>query len=68
MFGSAVMLSRDQLTNAPLVVALVLEFVHRHLRRVPPPTATLERSEYARRDRDIFWYLLRGSIWKEWTR
>lgn len=38
----------------------------RNLRRVPP--VGLERSEYARRDRDIAWYLLRGAIWKSWTR
>ena len=64
----AVLLARDQHTTNPLIIALFLEFVHRHLRRTPSINAHLERSEYARRDRDIFWYLLRGSIWKEWTR
>lgn len=40
----------------------------RFLRRTPPPSAALERSEYARRDRDMLWYLLRGSIWEDFTR
>jgi hypothetical protein len=45
-----------------------MEIVSRNLRRTPLPSAALERSEYARRDRDILWYLLRGSIWKAYTR
>jgi len=28
----------------------------------------LERSEYARRDKDMLWYLLRGSVWQNYTR
>lgn len=51
-----------------MAVALAMELISRNLRRAPSPSATLERSEYARRDRDIFWYLLRGSIWETYTR
>ena len=54
-------------SNRALIVALFMEFVSRSLRRTPP-SATLERSEYARRDKDMAWYLLRGSIWESYTR
>ncbi|KAJ3474436.1 hypothetical protein NLI96_g12461 [Meripilus lineatus] len=64
----AIMLARDKKSTRPLITALALEFLSRNLRRVPSSSATLERSEYARRDRDIVWYLLRGSIWESWTR
>ncbi|KAI0094855.1 peroxisome membrane protein [Irpex rosettiformis] len=63
-----IMLSRDRRTNKPLMTALAVEFVSRYLRRIPSSSAVLERSEYAKRDRDIIWYLLRDSIWKTWTR
>ncbi|KAH9950387.1 peroxisomal membrane protein PEX16 [Amylocystis lapponica] len=63
-----VMLSSGRKTNQPLVTALAMELVSRNLRRIPTPSATLERSEYAQRDRDILWYMLRGSIWETWTR
>ncbi len=62
------MLARDRRTNKPLMTALSLEFISRYLRRVPSSSAVLERSEYARRDRTIVWYLLRDSIWETWTR
>lgn len=45
-----------------------MECISRVLRRTPPPLAALERSEYARRDKDMLWYLLRGSIWETYTR
>ena len=45
-----------------------MELIARNLRRSPPPSATLEREEYAKRDKDMLWYLLRGSIWETWTR
>ena len=45
-----------------------MEMVSRNLRRTTPAAAGLERTEYSRRDRDMLWYLLRGSIWKEYTR
>lgn len=66
----AIMLARDSGRNPkrPVIVALVLEFIARQLRRTPNVKATLERSEYSRRDADIAWYLLRGSIWQTWTR
>ncbi|KAI0936410.1 hypothetical protein AcW1_000662 [Taiwanofungus camphoratus] len=64
----AIMLSYDRKTNHPLMTALALELISRNLRRVPPPSSSLERSEYAQRDRDMLWYLLRGSIWLTWTR
>ena len=50
------------------MVSLALELVSRNLRRTPSNSSTLERQEYARRDRDLFWYLFRGSIWESWTR
>lgn len=64
------MLAKDSGRNAkrPLITALALEFITRQLRRTPGSTAILERSEYSRRDADIVWYLLRGSIWEIWTR
>jgi len=55
-------------TNRALIVVLVLELFSRNLRRVPPPSSSLERSEHARRDKDMLWYLLRGSIWQGYTR
>ncbi|KAI0076059.1 peroxisome membrane protein [Panus rudis PR-1116 ss-1] len=64
----AAMLSKDRQTNRPLLTALALEFLSRNLRRVPSTSSALERTEYARRDRDILWYLFRGSIWENWTR
>lgn len=45
-----------------------MELVSRNLRRTPSPSANLERDEYARRDRDILWYLLRGSVWETYSR
>ncbi|KAF7339500.1 Peroxisomal membrane protein PEX16 [Mycena sanguinolenta] len=62
------LLVSDRRSNRPLVSALILEVISRNLRRAPPPSAALERSEYARRDRDIVWYLLRGSIWESYTK
>ncbi|KAJ3569775.1 hypothetical protein NP233_g4835 [Leucocoprinus birnbaumii] len=57
-----------QPTNRALMTALAMELISRSLRRAPPPSALLERSEYARRDKDMLWYLLRGSIWESYTR
>ncbi|KAF8227439.1 peroxisome membrane protein [Tricholoma matsutake] len=62
------LLSFDRHSDRPLVTLLIMEFASRNLRRTPSPSAALERSEYARRDRDILWYLLRGSIWETFTR
>ncbi|KZT02655.1 peroxisome membrane protein [Laetiporus sulphureus 93-53] len=64
----AIMLSKDRKTNRPLTTVLFLELLSRHLRRVPGRSGSLERSEYANRDRDMLWYLLRGSIWQTYTR
>ncbi|KAK1233034.1 hypothetical protein PQX77_003837 [Marasmius sp. AFHP31] len=64
----AAMLAYDRRSKRPLVAALALEFLARSLRRDPPPSSSLERSEYARRDREIFWYLFRGSIWDTYTK
>ncbi|KAI5121267.1 hypothetical protein M0805_002312 [Coniferiporia weirii] len=61
-------ISRSPKSTNPLVVSLSLELFSRYVRRAPPPSAALERSEYARRDRDFLWYLLRGSIWQSYTR
>lgn len=62
------MLSTGRKDAKPLVTALGMELLALNLRRVPTQSAALERSEYARRDRDIVWYLLRGSIWENWTK
>jgi peroxin-16 len=59
---------RERKSSRPLMVSLTLELVSRNLRRTPSNSSALERQEYARRDRDLFWYLLRGSIWESWTR
>ncbi|KAJ7103567.1 peroxisomal membrane protein PEX16 [Mycena belliarum] len=64
----SLLVSDNRRSNRPLIAALVLELISRNLRRAPPPSAALERSEYARRDRDMVWYLLRGSIWESYTR
>lgn len=62
------MLSADRKSNRPLMVSLAMELLSRNIRRVPSNSSSLERAEYARRDRDLFWYLVRGSIWETWTR
>jgi hypothetical protein len=59
---------RERKSSRPLIVSLALELLSRNLRRTPSNSSTLERQEYARRDRDLFWYLFRGSIWESWTR
>ncbi|KAG5647953.1 hypothetical protein DXG03_006987 [Asterophora parasitica] len=62
------LLVSDRRSNRPLITALIMELLSRNLRRTPPPSAALERAEYARRDRDMLWYLFRGSIWQSYTR
>ncbi|KAF8898786.1 peroxisome membrane protein [Infundibulicybe gibba] len=52
----------------PLVISILMQLLSRTLRRTPPTSGAIERAEYARRDGDIFWYLLRGSIWESYTR
>ncbi|CAA7265837.1 unnamed protein product [Cyclocybe aegerita] len=59
--------SKERSSRA-LVVALLMEFLSRNLRRTPTASSALERSEYAKRDKDMLWYLLRGSIWEGYTR
>jgi peroxin-16 len=54
--------------RTPVAVSLMIEVAVRYLRAMPPASASLERAEYARRDRELFWYLFRGEIWSEWTR
>jgi len=67
-FIYVILLSSDRRSNRPLMASLALELVSRNIRRTPSNSSALERSEYARRDRDLLWYLLRGSIWETWTR
>ena len=55
----AVMLARERRRTNPLMAVLMMELLARNLRRVPQRSAQLERAEYALRDRDILWYLLR---------
>ncbi|KAH6917417.1 peroxisomal membrane protein PEX16 [Coprinopsis sp. MPI-PUGE-AT-0042] len=59
---------KGRLSNRAMIVALVMEFLSRSLRRTPPASASLERSEYAKRDKDMLWYLLRGSVWQQYTK
>jgi len=54
--------------NSPLIISLFLDIASRYLRRTPPLSSILERSEYARRDRDLLWYFFRGQIWTSYTR
>lgn len=54
--------------RTPVAVSMIIEVAVRYLRAMPPASASLERAEYARRDRELFWYLFRGEIWNEWTR
>lgn len=62
------LLTADQKSNRPLIFTIGMEILSRNIRRSPSTSAVLERTEYARRDRDILWYLLRGSIWTSYTR
>ena len=62
------MLSAKQHKDRALVTALALDLLSRNLRRAPSASASVEQNEYARRDRDLAWYLLRGSAWESYTR
>jgi peroxin-16 len=62
------MLSTNKHKDKALVTAFAMELISRSLRRTPSNSADLEREEYARRDRDILWYLLRGSVWETYSR
>ncbi|KAG1825891.1 peroxisomal membrane protein PEX16 [Suillus subaureus] len=64
----ASMLSIKKHKDKALVTAFAMELISRSLRRTPSNSADLEREEYARRDRDILWYLLRGSVWETYSR
>ncbi|KAG1757619.1 peroxisomal membrane protein PEX16 [Suillus lakei] len=64
----ATMLSTKKHKDKALVTAFAMELISRNLRRTPSHSANLEREEYARRDRDMLWYLLRGSIWESYSR
>jgi hypothetical protein len=65
----AIMLATsERKSSRPLTVILAMEFLSRQLRRSPSTTSMLERTEYARRDRDMLWYLLRGAIWDGFTK
>jgi len=52
----------------PLLASATVDLLARALRRTPGTACYLERSEYARRDRDLLWYFLRGDVWKMYTR
>jgi peroxin-16 len=62
------MLTKGKHKDRALLATFALELLSRNLRRVPSPSSTVERDEYARRDRDLVWYLLRGSVWDSYTR
>ncbi|KAG8996150.1 Peroxisomal membrane protein pex16 [Tulasnella sp. JGI-2019a] len=55
-------------SSTPLIVSLTLDLLSHHLRRTPPASSALERQEYAKRDRDLLWYFLRGGVWTEFTK
>ncbi|KAM6496284.1 hypothetical protein JOM56_008990 [Amanita muscaria] len=57
----------DRSSGRPLVTAFVMDVISRNTRRRPPPSASLERAEYGRRDKDMLWYLLRRPIWESYT-
>lgn len=65
--SSASLLASKKPSRA-LPAVLALEFITRSLRRNASPAAQLERQEYASRDKDMLWYLLRDSIWRDFTR
>ncbi|KAF8320256.1 peroxisome membrane protein [Clavulina sp. PMI_390] len=52
----------------PLLLSLSLDLLSVYLRRQPSSALPLERHEYARRDRELLWYLLRGPVWFKHTR
>jgi len=54
-------------SSSPLIISLTIELAAHYLRRTPPPSFSIERQEYARRDRDLLWYFLRGAVWTEFT-
>ncbi|KAN0100585.1 Peroxisome membrane protein [Tylopilus felleus] len=62
------MLTRGKHKDRALMTVFALELLSRNLRRVPSTSSAVERDEYARRDRDLVWYLLRGSVWDSYTR
>ncbi|KIL70868.1 hypothetical protein M378DRAFT_183437 [Amanita muscaria Koide BX008] len=64
----ASLLAADRSSSRPLVTAFIMDVISRNIRRRPPPSATLERAEHGRRDKDLFWYLLRGPVWESYTR
>ncbi|KAF8445898.1 peroxisome membrane protein [Boletus edulis BED1] len=61
-------LTQGKHKDRALMTAFALELLSRNLRRASPPSSAVERDEYARRDRDLVWYLLRGSVWDSYTR
>lgn len=64
----ATLLATSKHPNRPILTLLSLDFLSRSIRRSPPVSSQVERAEYAKRDRDLLWYFLRGSIWKDFTR
>ncbi|KAH7104608.1 peroxisome membrane protein [Auriculariales sp. MPI-PUGE-AT-0066] len=54
--------------HRPLLASIGMDLTSSWLRRVPPPAQTVERAEYARRDRNLMWYLFRGAIWTSFTK
>jgi len=67
-FSVAILLSTKRHKDKALVTAFAMELISRNLRRTPSSSAVLESDEYARRDRDLLWYLLRGSVWEMYSR
>ncbi|KAI6008219.1 peroxisomal membrane protein PEX16 [Pisolithus orientalis] len=62
------MLSTSRHKDRALLTALGIDILSRNLRRAPSCSASVEGNEYARRDRDLVWYLFRGSAWELYTR
>ncbi|KAI6162158.1 peroxisomal membrane protein PEX16 [Pisolithus thermaeus] len=62
------MLSTHRHKDRALLTALAIDILSRNLRRAPSTSTSVERDEYAHRDRDLVWYLFRGSAWELYTR
>lgn len=59
---------RRALDYRPLALSLGFEVLALLLRRPANSSLPLERNEYARRDRELFWYLLRDSVWEQYSK
>ena len=59
---------QSKITFRPIIVSLLVEALLLSLRRPVSHNLTLERREYARRDRELLWYLFRGAVWQQFSK